>query len=982
MHTGAVMKVARFVCPLLLFAVVAAMAQNPIPFINQPLVPDAVAPDGPAFTLTVNGTGFVSGAIVNWNGTGLVTTFVSASELTATVPATDIAIAGTGTVTVTNPTPGGGTSNIQYVSVAYPTYPITTGAAVDYSSGGFNTNSVVMADVNGDGIPDLVVVNECASSCVPFSGTGTVAVLLGNGDGTFQTAVTYGTGGGYQPDALAVADVNGDGKLDLVVANNCSDDGCNAGSVAVLLGYGDGTFQAATTFPQAGTGPNWIAVGDVNGDGKLDLMVLDACSNPNNQFCGSNVAVFLGNGDGTFQPAVTFDTGPGALLMGLAVADVNGDGKLDALVGSSGNGFGVTTGSVGVFLGNGDGTFQNPVSYSSGAYEANSMAVADVNGDSKLDLLVANSVGCGAAPGPDPCLSVLLGNGDGTFQNAAIFDSVPGSNSIHAADINADGRLDAVLAGGSPLSAMLGNGNGTFQAATVFGSGQSGLSSVADVNRDGKPDFIALAQSAVSIVLNTSPLVTNTSLASSRNPSSFGQAVTFTATVTAQNGGTPAGTATFYDGTTNIGGSNLNSSGVATFTTSTLAAGTHSMTATYNGNATFGTSTAPVLNQVVQGAVVSLSPSNLDFGSQPIGIPSTPQGVTLQNTGNVNLAIVSIQVVGANHGDFAQNNNCPTLLSGGSSCNINVTFTPSAAGTRNTTLSVSDNAPGSPQSAPLTGVGLPSGVGFSPAEVDFPAQYVGTSGLPQTLTVTNNGSVPLVITRLTTSIADFGTLANCTNAVPPGMNCTIGVFFDPTASGSRSATLQVTDNASGSPQSVPLHGTGQDFSMASSGSDSATISPGGTATYQLAVAPAGGFKETVSFACTGAPAGFVCSVPGQVTLNGSSTTTVTVTVSGGGLARLTRPVGFTPVSRRIASWLAFSSLPGLLILVGAGTGRRRIHRIVCGLACLCLLALTILWTGCGGRGGSAGSYSVTVTGSFTSGGTTLTHDTVLTLVVQ
>ncbi len=148
----------------------------------------------------MNGTGFVSGAVVNRDGTALDTTFVSESQLTATVPAPDIATAGTGSVTVTNPAPGGGTSNVQYVSVAYPTAQLRIASAVDYGSGGFNANSVVVADVNGDGNPDLVVANNCAEGGCNSCNNGSVAVLLGNGDGTFQAAATFaqeGTGGNY-----------------------------------------------------------------------------------------------------------------------------------------------------------------------------------------------------------------------------------------------------------------------------------------------------------------------------------------------------------------------------------------------------------------------------------------------------------------------------------------------------------------------------------------------------------------------------------------------------------------------------------------------------------------------------------------------------------------------------------------------------------------------------------------------------------------
>ena len=136
--------------------------------------------------------------------------------------------------------------------------------------------------------------------------------------------------------------------------------------------------------------------------------------------------------------------------------------------------------------------------------------------------------------------------------------------------------------------------------------------------------------------------------------------MTFTATVTAQGfKGAPTGTVSFYDGTTNIGNSNLNSSGVAILTTSNLSVGTHSITATYNGDTNFAPSTSPVLYQVVQGAIASLSPTSLNFGNQTVGITSSPQYVTLQNTGNINLTITSIQITGTNSGDFGQTNNCP-----------------------------------------------------------------------------------------------------------------------------------------------------------------------------------------------------------------------------------------------------------------------------------------------------------------------------------
>lgn len=274
---------------------------------------------------------------------------------------------------------------------------------VDYGSGGSGAYSVAVADVNGDGNPDIVVANECGiNDCT----SGDVAVLLGNGDGTFQTAVAYDSGG-YQTRSVAVADVNRDGRPDLLVTSCCGDQGI----VGVLLGNGDGTFQPVVTYDSGGSYPLTVAVADVNGDGNLDLVVANANSDA--------VGVLLGNGDGTFQAAVSYGSG-GTDTNSVAVADVNGDGKPDLLAVNSCSSDNNCNGSVGVLLGNGDGTFQPVVPYDSGGSGAMSVAVADVNGDGKLDLICANDGTVGT-------VGVLLGNGDGTFQTPVTYNSDAGT---------------------------------------------------------------------------------------------------------------------------------------------------------------------------------------------------------------------------------------------------------------------------------------------------------------------------------------------------------------------------------------------------------------------------------------------------------------------------------------------------------------------------------------------------------------------------
>jgi uncharacterized protein (DUF2141 family) len=257
-----------------------------------------------------------------------------------------------------------------------------------------------------------------------------VGVLLGNGDGTFRPMVTYDSGDNSihaisKAYAVVVADVNKDGKLDLVVANSYDLlDVSYGGTVGVLLGNGDGTFQTAEAYSSGDYDSNSIAVGDLNGDGNLDLVVANHLVIDSS---GTTVGVLLGNGDGTFQPVVTYSAGE--YILAVVAADVNGDDKLDLVV--------AIYGGVGVLLGNGDGSFRPMVTYSSGGRFTFSVAVGDVNGDGRLDLLLGNDV---------TSMAMLLGNGDGTFRQAVAYSS-GGSNyalSVAVGDLNGDGRLDIV----------------------------------------------------------------------------------------------------------------------------------------------------------------------------------------------------------------------------------------------------------------------------------------------------------------------------------------------------------------------------------------------------------------------------------------------------------------------------------------------------------------------------------------------------------
>ena len=385
--------------------------------------------------------------------------------------------------------------------------------AVSYDAGGQATYAVAVADLNGDGYPDIVVANQCA---IGGCSNGSVGVLLGNGDGTFQPPVVYQSGGRIAT-GLAVGDVNGDGKIDLIVANYWPTGAGDGGTLGVLLGNGDGTFQPAVTYQSGGVTGFGVAIADVNGDGKLDLVATSECNKKKPCKYGV-VGVLIGNGDGTFQPAVTYRSG-GDDALGVVVADVNGDGKPD-IVTANFVSWGAKSkhASVGVLLNNGDGTFQPAVSYDSGGAFSLSVAVADFNGDGVPDIVVANLNPKGQNGESQGVLGVLIGNGDGTFQRVVTYQ--PGGDAAYwlsAADVNGDGKIDVVVGELGGVGVLLGNGNGTLQPGVTFDSGLPTATGVAiaDVNGDGKPDLVIANDSyssSVNVMLNESTNIPITSL--------------------------------------------------------------------------------------------------------------------------------------------------------------------------------------------------------------------------------------------------------------------------------------------------------------------------------------------------------------------------------------------------------------------------------------------------------------------------------------
>jgi hypothetical protein len=489
-------------------------------------------------------------------------------------------------------------------------------AAHNYYSGIATPNSVTATgfasgDFNGDGLPDFVVGN------FDQSGNAGITVFLSNPDGSLQPGVNYGSGGSLF--YVVVGDFNGDGILDIAV----SDPG--NGVVDIFTGnpssanpkVGDGTFtQSPATFSTGSTsnsGPfsmvDGIVAGDFNRDGQTDLAVV------NNQT--GDVGVLINNssnGNVSFANVVSYTLIGSPAIQNLTAADANGDGVLDLVISESISGQGV----VAILPGVGDGTFSLAnASQLLMPDSPSSATVGDVNGDGIPDLAVTlfgQTSGNGIA--------VALGSGNGAFGTPILFPSTLQAADSHPtslviSDINGDGIPDLVFTNQffGTVGILYGAGNGNFSGTVEFPVGglDFGLT-LADVNGDGNVDVVTGGgASEVTVLLNAAtPAITGqtastTSITSSLNPATLGQAVTFTATVSG-TGSVPTGNVNFNDGNTLLGSASLNANGVATFSTSALAVGTHGIVAQYRGDITFQPSSSQALSQVVNQSQPAATP--------------------------------------------------------------------------------------------------------------------------------------------------------------------------------------------------------------------------------------------------------------------------------------------------------------------------------------------------------------------------------------
>jgi len=920
----------------------------------------------------------------------------------------------------------------------------TTGATLS------NVPSFV-ADFNGDGIPDVLAFTE----------SGHLFVYLGNGDGTFQVPKDTYTAVALSAGSLAVSDlVTGVDEADVVVMNP-------AGGVLVFLGKGDGTFQAPVDYASPAGG---IFVGDFNGDGKPDILVDSSAGN------SSSTSVFLGNGDGTFQTPIT-TTYPG-LWNVVAVGDLNGDHRLDLLVDLF---FDAAPTEIAVMLGNGDGTFQQPSNQFTPTVSSNP-TLADVNGDGKLDLLIQLF----------PFMQVYLGNGDGTFSVGRTYSynsvSLAPSQNILVGDFNGDGKPDITAA----QSILFGNGDGTFQAspAVVLPNGDQILAAVSgDFNGDGRSDlavtggsgnlYIYLADATGTLSLAYTYAIS--AVAASLQTGDFNGDGKLDLIATVNSGGTIFWGVLLGNGNGSFGApvesdacppSTLYLPAVADLNGDhksdlALPSGESLSICLGNGDGTFaspvnyffGTAAGSVLvadftndgklDAVVSGqAGVALFLGNGDGTFQGASyVLTTPYNeigpiADFNQDGNLDLIINNTVFLGNGKGAF-QSVGPQTSLLGGTAVDLNsdgyvdvfnVAQTegrylevPAFLGNGNGTfqplidleagsflssfgLTGDFNGDGRPDlsvswgyfaqgSGPGEIVGIQillnttppaPGVTISPAALTFPMQVVGTSSSPLGVTLNNTGKGALIVSGVKftgTNANEFSQTNNCAS-VQPGGNCTIKVLFTPTAGGNAAASLMISDNVVGSPQTVGLSGTATaapDFTIgpASGSSSSATITAGQTASFNLTIAPAGSFSGTVSLSCAITPAVMpapVCTVPSSVNVTQGTEAAITAKVSttaagtAGTISRVNLPPGMMPIDWTIVL-LAFS-----LLFDGY---RRRMTALAIPMMAVVLLGMTA----CGGGGGSssmkttgtpAGTYTVVVTAK--SGG--LNHSTTLTVIVQ
>jgi hypothetical protein len=560
------------------------------------------------------------------------------------------------------------------------------------------------------------------------------------------------------PMMVAVDDFNGDDDPDLAVVNRVSDASNDRGSVMVVLGKAGASFGAPTAF-RVGSYASSVATGDFNGDGDPDLAVTSEGSSPYGD--AGTVSVFLGQAGGSFGARTTFPTGsPGDSI---AVGDFNGDGDPDlAMADYNGHAVKVMPGGPG-------GSFGAPTSYAV-ANTPTGVAVGDFNGDGDPDLAVA--IGTNFGPGGDT-VAVLLGGPGAGFGAPTAFPVGHKPWGVAVDDFNSDGDPDLAVANyaGDTVSVLLGEPGGTFGAQTAYPA-RNGPFAVAvdDFDGNGYRDLAV-----------TNLYSDNLSVLPGGAGASFG----------------PQTVSPLGDEPRSIAVDDFDADGdpdlaVANFTSQMVS----------------------VLANTTSG--VALDQASVAFPPTAAGSESAAQTVKLTNYGESDVSVGEVVLAGADAGGFVIiDDTCSgATLTTGEACSVSVRFHPARVGAHSARLEFTDDAPGNPHSAALSGTGTPP-VAVSPSSIAWQPRPDSTESSYRTVTLTNLGEVDLAVGQLALAGTDASSFRlpasydQCTDAtLPSAQTCTVKVRFRPDGVGPKTARLQFTDDAVTSPQRVQLSGTG------------------------------------------------------------------------------------------------------------------------------------------------------------------------------